>query len=89
VTISQGDKVVRSSGVGDVAFFADAFKDFQVDADVRVQITASHSSTNFSHDTYTTPVTIFDKTMKLVESWGKEKNEKLDTSLQDGEIHVG
>ena len=88
VTIEQGSQSVRSSGIGDVAFWSDAFKDFQMGQDAHIVITAARSTTNFSHDTYTTPAIIFDRYMKLSESWGTESNEKLEVSLSDGDIHV-
>jgi hypothetical protein len=69
VTISQDNHVVKASGIGDIAFWSDALKDFKISETVHVTVTAARSSTNFSHDTYTTPAVIFDKDMKLAESW--------------------
>jgi hypothetical protein len=88
VKITQGDRTVKATGIGDIAFWSDALKDFQIGQEVRVVITAARSSTNFSHDTYMTPVIIFDASMKLAESFTSEKKEKLDVSLSEDGIHV-
>lgn len=55
---------------------------------VSIQVDAQKSSTAFSHDTYTTPVTVFKKTMMLVPGHREERNENITATVENGSILI-
>lgn len=55
---------------------------------VVVEVTSQKSSTVFSHDTYTNPVIIFNKTMTLTPGYKEEKNENITISEENGKLMI-
>lgn len=55
---------------------------------VLVKIDSQESSTSFSHDTFTNPVTIFEKTMTLTPGYKEEKNENIIAREEGGNLII-
>lgn len=53
-----------------------------------MKIDSQESSTSFSHDTFTNPVTIFEKTMTLIAGYKEEKNENIVIREEDGNLTI-
>lgn len=88
VTLKQWEKMIQYSGMENVAIKSNALANFQKDTGVEVTITSSDTSTPFSHDTYTTPSTIFSKSMMLIEGFQTEKKENITLSLDGKNLSI-
>lgn len=66
----------------------DALKSLDSGKPVSVKIESQESSTSFSHDTYTHPVTIFDKSMTLASGYKEEKNENIVIAEENGSLVI-
>ena len=66
----------------------DALKSLDSEKPVSIKIESQESSTSFSHDTYTHPVTIFDKSMTLVSGHKEEKNENIVIAEENSNLVV-
>lgn len=66
----------------------DALKSLDSGKPVSVKIESQESSTSFSHDTYTHPVTIFDRSMTLVSGYKEEKNENIVITEESGSLVI-
>lgn len=67
---------------------SDTLKSLDSGKPVSVKIESQESSTSFSHDTYTHPVTIFDKSMILVSGHKEEKNENIVIAEENGSLVI-
>ena len=74
-------------GFGVIAVRSDTFKSLGMDP-VSVVVESEESSTPFSHDTYTSPVTIFNKTMTLAAGYREERNENIIATEENGNLLI-
>ncbi len=80
VTIKNDTDTLMYRGFGTVAIPASTLASFDPKKPVTIEVTSQKSSTSFSHDTYTTPATIFQKTMMLTPGYIEHKNESITLS---------
>gem|GEM_PF-4205087 len=88
LTVSDGTKSLTYQGIGAIALRSDTFTSFDPNKSVSVKVTVQKTSTPFTHDTYTSPVTVFEKTMILAPGYKTDKKENIQISQQDGSVFI-
>lgn len=88
VTIKNNSDALVYRGFDTIAMRADALASFDPKTPVSIEITSQKSSTSFSHDTYTAPVTIFKKTMTLSPGYTQVKNEGITTNMDGSNLMI-
>lgn len=88
VTIKNDSDSVVYRGFDTVAIRANTLASFDAKTPVTIEVTSQKSSTSFSHDTYTTPVTVFKKTMTLAAWYTELKSENITTSIDGGNLMI-
>lgn len=80
LSIGNGMQSKTFQGIGSIALRSDTFASFDSSKPVSVRVTVQKTSTSFTHDTYTSPVTVFEKTMTLTPGYKTEKKENIQVS---------
>lgn len=88
LTLTSGDKTLIYRGFETIAIRSDALSSFDTTKPIQTIVTSQKSSTAFSHDTYTAPVTIFQKTMTLTPGYREEKNESITSDIQANNLII-
>lgn len=88
VILKSQNTTLEYKGFGIIALESNDLKSFNINLPISVEILSAASSTNFSHDTYTIPVTIFKKDMMLVPGYKTEKNENITISEVNGNMMI-
>lgn len=88
LTIKSDTETFVYKGFWVIAMRGDALKSLDSEKPVSIKIESQESSTSFSHDTYTHPVTIFDKSMTLVSGHKEEKNENIVIAEENSNLVV-
>lgn len=78
LTVTDGMKSLTYQGIGSLVFRSDAFAAFDPGRSVSVRVTVQKTSTPFTHDAYTSPITVFEKTMTLAPGYKTENKAKSD-----------
>lgn len=78
LTVTDGMKSLTYQGIGSLVFRSDAFAAFDPNKSVSVKVTVQKTSTPFTHDAYTSPITVFEKTMTLAPGYKTENKAKSD-----------
>lgn len=77
LVIKSGNETFLYRGFETIALKSDVLRSIDATRPVSVEVFVEQSSTAFSHDTYTKPVSIFSKTMPLVAGYKEEKKENI------------
>ena len=88
LTVTDGTKSLTYQGIGFIALKSDTFATFDPDKPVSVKVTVQKTSTSFTHDTYTSPMTVFEKTMMLAPGYKTEVKEEISVSKRDNILTV-
>ncbi|MDD5198011.1 MAG: CAP domain-containing protein [Candidatus Gracilibacteria bacterium] len=88
LTIKSDTETFVYRGFGVIAIRGDALKSLDINKPVSVEVSSQESSTSFSHDTYTLPVTIFNRTMTLASGYKEEKNENITVMEENGNLII-
>jgi len=88
LTIKNSKKTVIYRGFSTISIKSDAFKSFDLNENISVEVTSEESSTPFSHDTFTNPVVIFSKIMTLTPGYKEEKNENITVTEENGKLVI-
>jgi len=88
LTIKSDKETFTYRGFSTIAVRNDAFKSVDTSKPVSVEVSSQESSTTFSHDTSTTPVVVFSKTMTLVSGYKEEKNENIIAREENGNLLI-
>lgn len=88
LSIDNGVQSKTFQGIGSIALRSDTFVSFDSGKSVSVKVTVQKNSTSFTHDTYTSPVTVFEKTMTLAPGYKTEKKENIQVSRVGNNILI-
>lgn len=88
ITLTSGNTTLVYRGFSTIAIKSNALASLNPQTPLSVTIISEKSSTSFSHDTYTVPVTIFSKQMILSPGYQEEKNENITTREENGELII-
>lgn len=88
ITLKSGQDTLVYRGFSSIALRGDALKNFNMRTPLEVKVESQQSSTPFSHDTYTDPVTVFEKTMTLAQGYKEERNENITVTEENGSAIV-
>jgi hypothetical protein len=88
MTIHGEKETFTYRGFGNIAIRGNALRSLDVEKPILVEVVSQKTSTAFSHDTYTNPVSIFKKTMVLTAGYKEEKNENITTKEVDGNLII-
>lgn len=89
LTVQSDTKTFVYRGFRVIAMRSDALGSLGTDdRSVSVQVDSQESSTVFSHDTLTTPVTVFKKTMTLVPGYKAEQHEDITVTEKAGNLLI-
>lgn len=88
LTIKSDTETFIYRGFSTIAIRSDTLKSLDPTKPVLVEVDSQESSTSFSHDTYTTPIAIFKKTMTLTPGHKEEKNENISVMEESGNLII-
>lgn len=88
LTLTNGKETYIYKGFSVIAVRGDTFRSMDITTPISVEVTTAQSSTVFSHDTYTIPVTIFSKTMTLTPGYKEDKSENITVIEENGSILI-
>lgn len=88
LTLQSGTETFVYRGFGIIAIRGDTLKSIDPEKPVLVTLDSQQTSTTFSHDTYTTPVNVFTKTMTLTPGYKEEQNEDIGVQEVDGNLVI-
>lgn len=88
LSIGNGVQSKTFQGIGSIALRSDTFASFDQNKPVSVKVTVQKNSTPFTHDTYTSPVTVFEKTMTLAPGYKTEKKENIQVNRVGNNILI-
>lgn len=77
ITMRSEKETFVYRGFGIIAIRANTLESVDTTKPLFVEVSSQESSTSFSHDTYSSPVTIFSKIMTLSPGYREEKNENI------------
>jgi hypothetical protein len=88
LTLTSEQETFIYKGFSTIALRSDTLASLDIHIPVSVHITSEESSTSFSHDSFTVPVVIFDKTLMLTPGYKEEKNENITTNEENGNLVI-
>lgn len=88
ITIQGDTESFVYGGFGTIAIRSTALQSLDLEKPVSIEIVSQKSSTSFSHDTYTSPVVVFKKTMTLASGFREERNENITAVEENGNVLV-
>lgn len=88
LTIKSGSETFAYRGFRTIAIRSETLRSLGTETPVSVRVQSERSSTVFSHDTFTAPVTVFEKSMILVPGYKAEQHENISVTEKSGNITV-
>jgi len=88
LTIKSQNTSFTYKGFGIIAIQSNDLQSLDTNNAVSITVTSAESSTSFSHDTYTNPVTIFSQDMMIVPGYKTEKNENITMAVENNNLLI-